>query len=310
MNRILAILTIFFGILSISESSDKVPQFGQRQDLGLLASGKIDEASGLAASRKYPGIFWTHNDSGDKDRIFAIDRNGNLVGEFELDGINVDDLEDICVGPGPEDGKSYIYVGDIGDNDAKRGKIYVYRIEEPDIDFDKVPLDKKLKDIDEIKLDYPDGSRDAETLMIDPLTKDIYIVTKREENVRVYVAEYPQNTDKKNELLHIATLTIGNMGFEGSGVVGGDISPDGLEIILKDYAQIYYYSRKTGEPLAEAFISDPAILPYIPEPQGEAVCWDVKNGGYYTLSESNFGIKPHLYYYPRITTSVKKKIRK
>src|SRR4051794_6987818 len=47
--------------------------------LGRIDSREITESSGLAASRKHPGVFWTHNDSGNGPYIFAITRDGHLL---------------------------------------------------------------------------------------------------------------------------------------------------------------------------------------------------------------------------------------
>src|SRR5258707_3766579 len=97
---------------------------------------RLKELSGIAASNVFPGILYVHNDSGDSSRIFALSTDGQLRGICYFNGdphlapLGVKDCEDIAVGIGPDAGASYIYVGDIGDNDAVRKLITIYRIRE------------------------------------------------------------------------------------------------------------------------------------------------------------------------------------
>ena len=269
------------------------PEFGDRLDLGLINNDSLNEASGLAASRRNPNILWTHNDSGDENRVFAIDANGNHLGTFLIEGTEARDWEDIAVGPGPAEGQQYLYIGDIGDNLSQFDIKYIYRVREPEVNRNQSPVEATLSEVETIAFQFPDGKRDAETLMVDPLTKDIYIVSKRESNVRVYRAPYPQSTTKTITLEYVATLNLNN-------VVVGDISPSGNEVVIKTYSAIYYWRKPPGEKCWKMFEKDPVSVPYIPEPQGEAVCWRADGLGYYTLSEEPAGIPSHLYFYPRL----------
>ena len=279
---------IFF-LLNIKASA----QFGDRIDCGVVENEDIKEASGVVASRANPGVLWVHNDSGDKNRIFAINEKGKNLGEYYLDNCVARDWEDIAVGPGPVDGRSYIYVADIGDNGAKYEIKYVYRFFEPEVSSDEPPKNHNIQSIDIIKFRYPDGKRDAEALMIDPLTKDCYIISKRELNIRVYQCRYPQPLDRVRTLRCIDTLDL-------FMIVAADISPSGREIIMKNYHQIHYWKRNSKETIKKTLSRTPQNLPYIKEPQGEAVAWDHKGSGYLTISEEVGGMPCHLYYYPRL----------
>jgi hypothetical protein len=126
--------------------------------------------------------------------------------------------------------------------------------------------------------------------MVDPLTKDIYIISKRDSSSRVYRAPYPQSTTQPILMEHVANLPIG-------GAVSGDISSAGNEILIKTYVAIYYWSRSPQQDLWRAFDKAPVKVPYVIEPQGEAVCWKPDAKGYYTLSEEFRGIPTHLYFY-------------
>ena len=239
-------------------------------------------------------MLWTHNDSGDLARIFAINNNGEHLGVYTIENATNRDWEDIAVGSGPNENEEYIYVAEIGDNLSQYDLKYIYRIPEPIVDANQAPVNISLGNADVIKYRYPDGSRDAETIMIDPVTKDIYIVSKRENNVRIYLAAYPQSLTDTLSLEQVATLPL-------TQIVAGSISPDGKEILLKNYDYVYYWHRNLQQTIAEALTNNQYyLLPYTREPQGEAICWSYNSDGYYTVSEEIFNIQAHLYFYPRI----------
>lgn len=282
-------------ILSLFQTvSGQTPSFGPQQDKGLIEFNEINEASGIAASIKNINVLWLHNDSGDFARIFAINSNGKHLGIFNLNDATNRDWEDISIGPGPEENKEYIYIADIGDNLAQFDVKYIYRIAEPDVNADQDPVNITLTDFDIIKFRYPDGQRDAETIIVDPLTKDIYIVSKREDNVKVYLALFPQSLNDTLILEDVATLPL-------SQIVAGDISFDGKEILLKNYESVYYWERNLVQTVAEALTNNQHyLLPYTRELQGEAISWSYNSDGYYTVSEELFNTQAHLYFYPRL----------
>ena len=96
--------------------------FSNRIDLGNVDYNLIDEASGVASSKNNSNLIWVHNDSGDRSRIYAVGLDGSHLGVIRLKDVRSRDWEDICIGPGPEDGYDYIYIGDIGDNFSKKEK--------------------------------------------------------------------------------------------------------------------------------------------------------------------------------------------
>lgn len=289
-------LIIFLSLTNISLYADD-PNFGERQDLGLIAHDPINEASGIAVSRKNPNVLWTHNDSGGQARLFAFNLEGKHLGVYNIAGTDNRDWEDIAIGPGPDDSETYIYIGDFGDNSAQHDLKFIYRLPEPVVDANQAPVDTSITGAETITFQYPDGNRDAETLMVDPLTGDLYVVSKRENQVRVYLAPYPQSTTETIIPEQVATLNL-------TPAVGGDISPSGLEILIKTYTAMYYWCRTPEQTLKQAFENDPIEVSYVPEPQGEAVAWAPDQMGYYTISEEFAGIPAHLFFYPRVITSV------
>lgn len=284
------------------------PKFKARKNLGQIESSTINEASGLVASRITEGVLWTHNDSGGEPEVYAISNEGYILAAVKINGLQHPasknatiinrDWEDIAIGPGPKDETDYIYVGDIGDNNAIHGTCFIYRFEEPFVEVDQDSSHITIQNVETIAYKYEDGARDAETMFVDPNSGDIYIVSKREDSVGVYVLEYPHSTTEVLTAQKVATLPF-------TSAVGGDISPEGDEIIIKNYLQIFYWTVGEDESIASALKRTPAILPYTPEPQGEAVCFDPENLGYYTLSEEPLPtLQSSLFFYERIEDEV------
>ena len=156
--------------------------YGPPATITTIKEKSISESSGLVASRSTPGAYWTHNDSGDGPFIYAFDTRGDSFGVFRVNGAEARDWEDIAAGPGPQANKSYLYIGDIGDNDAKRDEIVVYRVAEPTLTATTRKLTKvrpgSTEPAEAIRLKYPDGKHDAEALLVHPTTGNIYIVNK------------------------------------------------------------------------------------------------------------------------------------
>jgi len=252
------------------------------------------EASGLIYSRKNPGYLWSHQDKGNDNRIFLIDSNsGETVAAYRLIGMQNRDWEDIEMGPGPESGVDYIYLGDVGDNDQVYSQYTIYRFEEPEFEEAHrgqiIGLDMPF---DKIVFDYPDKSHDVEALMVDPVTRDIYLATKRDFWSMLFVAPYPQPIDMKFTVRHAGT-------FSFRRALAGNVSADGNEVLIKNDDRIFYWKRGDGESFVDMMARVPSRAPYDPvEAQGEAICFD-DHGSYYTLSEYSNGIVPELYHYSR-----------
>lgn len=244
---------------------------------GKLDYEDINEASGLVASRNNPNSLWTHNDSGDKPRIFLINAKGKHLATFNIEGATNRDWEDIS--SSNEDGINYLYVGDIGDNDAVTDIKIVYRFPEPKVSSSASLIEGSVAAVQTIRFRYPDGKRDAECLMIDPITKDMIIISKREKNVNIYVAAYPQSFTEIITLTKVGTLPFGQ-------VVAGDTSPDGKEILLKNYEQIFYWKKEADETIIELLKKPFQNLSYTQEKQGEAIAWKSDGNGFFTVSEN------------------------
>ncbi|SEW20516.1 hypothetical protein SAMN05428988_3101 [Chitinophaga sp. YR573] len=259
--------------------------FAQKPEvLGIVKSDKLAEASGLASSSTLPGYYWTHNDSGNKPEVYLLNSNGKLVSTIRLKGMFNRDWEDIAEGVGPDPDKQYVYVGDIGNNVKLGVDIMVYRFEAPT----KVPAEKSTVKPDYLYLRYPDSPKDAESLMVDPISRHLYVISKREKQVGVY--KVPHLDFKSGETAKMEKV----LTLPYTWITAGDISKDGHHIIIKNDTKIFYWHRKNGESVEEAMARPATVLPYVPEKQGEGLTFKVDNSGYLTISE---GKHPALYFY-------------
>ena len=241
---------------------------------------KIEEASGLVTSAINPGMFWTHNDSGADAELFLIDQEGNIHLKVFLAGAQSIDWEDIA-----RHGTD-LYIADMGDNDAKREYISIYKIKEPQ--WDSLQAQLTLDSFEQMSLQYAEGPRDAESLLFDHRTEELIIVTKREKNCHVYAFPFEANIDL-NSITSKGTLP-------ATLFTAGDIHPSTGEILLKNYKKIYYWGASEKPAVLRIAEGPDYTLPYKEEPQGEAIAWT--DEGFVTLSERK-DKKQKFYFYAR-----------
>jgi hypothetical protein len=260
------------------------------------------EVSGIVASAKNAGVLWAHNDSGDAARVIAFDTEGAARGVYTLTGAEALDWEDMAIGPGP-DGDDYLYLGDIGDNGSERPEITVYRAPEPAVDGagGSIPAER-------IALRYPDGAHDAETLLVDPVSGDLVIVTKEllSGNAGVYRAsaaalDTGDVTLAQAGMIEKSVLTPAGAAPDDASVLvrgvgylptGGDVSRDGALIAIRTYATVFVWPRYDGASLIDTLSATPCEAPSAVEPQGEAIAFAVGADAYFTVSE---GANPPLH---------------
>lgn len=263
-----------------AESFEKVPQTSP-------LVGTINETSGIADSKANSGYLWAHEDSGNPPRIFLVKKDGNVGKSIYLKNALNRDWEDMAFGKGPDNSLNYLYVADIGDNGKVFTEYSIYRFVEPTSSSDSI------LSFDRIQFNYPDGSHDAEAMLLDNATRDIFIITKSDNPSKVYKLAYPQSTTSINSAVFVGQLAYG-------GVTSAAITPDGKEIIVKTYPGLSHYVRKSGQTIPQALTNTPVGLAYQLEPQGEAITFANDNSGFFTLSEKGFmPTAPNLYFYKR-----------
>ncbi len=253
-----------------------------------IVDNRLHEASGLVESKQFASHLWTLNDSGNPAEVFLLDSTAKIKMTCKLRDVDNRDFEDIALGKGPDSSKTYIYVADIGDNQARYPVKLIYRFAEPE-SLDNTEV--LITDFDTLQITLPDGVRDSETLLIDPINNDMYIVSKLEDSVNLYRIAYPFAkgiiTAEK-----VATLPFHK-------IVAGDFSVDGKEVLLKDYDYVYYWKNTDNLSLDKLLVTKHEILQYDGELQGEAIAWARNGSGYYTLSEKVNDTLGKLLFYKR-----------
>jgi hypothetical protein len=248
---------------------------------------ELYELSGLADSKKQAGLLWSHGDAGSPNTLYLINRQGQLQGRVNMPVFNYD-WEDIAIGPGPVQDETYLYVADIGDNENNRNEKVIYRLPEPSMP------NQTAQGVEAIRFRFPNGTFDAETVLLDPLTRDLFVITKWLSKANIYRLPYPQNINAVTTAELVGTMTA------GGDLTGGSISSNGNEIIVRGYTAIHYWRRQADETVGTALQRAPTkALPYLFEPQGEAVCFDKDGNGYFTVSERRSVPFVSLYFYAR-----------
>lgn len=282
--------------------------FALGRQIGLLQGADMKEASGIAASIRNPGMWWIINDSGYEPIVYLVDSTGQAQAHYRVDGVKNRDWEDLAVRTHPITGQAELLIAEIGDNRAVYPQKHIYVIDEPQFSTPNLGMDPPLVQPRSYSYVYPDGNRDAETLMVDPLSQAWIIVSKREEQVRVYqfnpeyitgLDSYYTNSEGErlqstqvDTLRYLLTLSFG-------AAVAGDISPDGMEVLIKNYDQVFYWKRvSASQSLTELLTRNPALQPYTPEAQGESIAFPRHSrAGYVTVSEkSSASDQPFLFY--------------
>ncbi|MET0635241.1 MAG: hypothetical protein ABWZ25_04385 [Chitinophagaceae bacterium] len=233
-------------------------------------STQFPEVSGIAPSFTQNGHLWMMQDGGNPTRISLVDRSASLVRHVFLKGITNRDWEDMIIMRNPGQNVTEIYIADIGNNNAVPQQPAIYRFREPASSTDTV------QDITSILFTYPDGQHDAEAFLVDPVTMDIFILTKKESRSRIYRIRFPYAANGPAEFA-------GELPY--NTVVSATSNQQGTEILVKTYAGIYYYKRAAGETLLQALLKTPESLAYQMELQGESICFGAENQGFYTIPE-------------------------
>ena len=302
-NRAFVISLIFFcfilgGCSAVSSNNlqgdntankSKSFKYGKPQIVGEIKSNEITESSGIAASRCNQNVFWTHNDSGDDAFIFALNEKGEKFGTWKVSGAKNKDWEDIAAFQDKQTGKCFLYIGDIGNNKRLQSEMTIYRVAEPQVSADdkssSVKNPGKTENAEAIKFEYPDMRHDAETLMVNPNTGDIYVLTKRLSGAAgVYKIAADYSLEKINTPEKIADFTVPAVpnGF----LTGGDIAPDGKRVIICDYFSAYeIVLPENAKNFDEIWKQKPVIVELGEREQGESVAYSVDENSIFATSE-------------------------
>ncbi|GAB2577417.1 WD40 repeat domain-containing protein [Streptomyces capparidis] len=216
-----------------------------------FSDDRIAEASGLAASRRHEGVYWTHNDSADGPYVYAVDSSGRTVATVTLRGVDPRDVEAVSVTPDGE-----VHLGDIGDNlGGKWPEVWIYRFTEPE------RLADTTVDAVRHRVRYADGPRDAEAMMVHPRTGRVYIASKKEGGGGLYEGPAELSASQVNTFRRVGDVP---------WVTDGSFSPDGNHLVLRGYFWAARYTWRDGQ---AGRISGRRSLELPIQRQGEAVAY-------------------------------------
>jgi hypothetical protein len=268
-----------------------------------FADQRISESSGLALASSTAGVLFTHNDSGDDARFFAVDQRGRTLATYTIPGPRPSDWEDMTRGP-DEQGRSSLWFGDIGGNFPVTD-VVVTRVPEPDVHPRRVGRVLTTEPGVRFPLSYPDGPHDAESLFAHPVTGQLFVVTKAGLGMTsgigaVYAAPVPllpEGPGVTNRLTRIGELAfpptttdLTSNAFYAAGslaTTGADMAPDGSRIVVRTYTDAYEYLVPDGGSVADAFA--PGRLPRrtaLPvTEQGEGIAYTADSRAFVVSSE-------------------------
>lgn len=264
---------------------------------GTLPSPLVEEASGLAPSRRTVGLFWAHNDSGDRPVLYAVSEAGELKGRILVSGAEAIDWEDMA--SFVLDGQSYLLAADVGDNKSVRKSVTLYVVPEPELSSLNPKEERSVKPAWTIPFVFEDGPRDCEAVAVDPAAGTILLVSKRTTPPMVYALPLrPAHEGVPQVAKRVATLgalpkpslidrslPLPSWRYRDEPTAL-DISADGRLAALLTYGEVRIYERKEGQSWPEALTSSPGIpLPAHELFQAEGVCFS-DNGAYvYVVGE-------------------------
>lgn len=249
---------------------------------GMVMEEGLNEISGIAVSRRNARVIWVVEDSGNGGQVHALNDTGKLLATYSIGGAALD-MEDLAVGPGPG-GAPYLYIADIGDNTGTRPNVAIYRAPEPEVAFDQAAVSAALPMLEPLPFKYPDGSYNAEALIVDPATQDLYIISKdgfaKPNTIYRLAAPHAPATVRTVEWLG---ATYGGVATDVS-VSAADISADGAHIMVRSLRSATHYTRVTGVSIADTILKGTACDAELAvEDKGESISFST--AGYFSISE-------------------------
>ena len=235
------------------------PRYGEPRIVGRIQIDALTELSGFTSSVREPGRLWAHNDSGDDPLLYCMTIEGAPCGTVRVDVATPLDWEDIAI---RRRGGGVLYVADIGDNERTRDSITIHRLDEPPASTVSVPAES-------FELAFPRRAHDAEAIVVEPTSEDLYVVTKDYAGrPDVFVARGPLGSTGTLE-------PVGSIRLAGpiAVVTGASLAPSGDRIVLSTYASGYELTLPAGEPFDAIWDQEPVRVALGSHAQGEAVSY-------------------------------------
>ena len=282
----IAVLALVLAGLQPAVARAACPTFASsNQVMGHIPDTSLNELSDFVASTDNPGVFWTEEDSSNPNNVYAVNGTGQIVGVFTIQGTKDIDWEDLSLDR--RAGTDDLYVGDIGDNKGTRdgsnttgkSRVRLYRFPEPTVSATGPKVTGTITGFDTFVYRYADSDgtliapRNSESLMVDPITHDVYVVEKKAQTIGGKKQNWIFRLDQplQNGVINIArkvafTTTSGTY-------VSADISPSG-DIALKAGTTGYIWPRNGAATVEATFTAHPAApCTATPLIASEAIGW-------------------------------------
>jgi hypothetical protein len=268
-----ALAGVAAGMLAAAQPGQAAVTTPSSSALFSLQSASITESSGVAFAG---GVYWTHND-GPANKFYAIDAKGRTLASFATPNqpTKGSDWEDLAVGT-DERGVASLFIGDIGDNGKARKEIAVLRVTRPQVNTSKTDVAGTATGMVRYRLAYPDGAHDAESLLVQPGTNRIFVISKAAGG-GIYAAPTKPSTTTVNKLTKIGTVTI-------PGATGAAFSTDGKRLVVRQYKNAAVYTVKDGNVTA-AVKTKPVAFNMPSQSQGESISFGAGNATLVLTSE-------------------------
>lgn len=272
MRYSLLLLPLVFGF----SCAQKAPRaWGEPKLLCIVENERVKESSGIAASTREAGVYFTHNDSGSGPKFYKFNDKGKVLGEFAVSGAKATDWEEMA--SAKLDGKNFLYFADIGDNSRRRKSIQIYQAEEPKLGATAVPT------VGTYDLSYPDEAQNAEAFFVHPKTGDFYIIPKASKTpVGLYRLERPARSGSY-KLEKVADVKLSGSLSQALLITGAAISPDAKHVVVRTYLGAFEYDLV--DTVASAFTRKPRAVRLNLELQGESITYRADGKALITTSE-------------------------
>ena len=273
--------------------------FSPAEVIAFVESTGLNEISGLAASHRNDGIFWTHNDSGAAPELHAINREGKTVATLAITNATARDWEDIS--SFELNGEPWLLIADVGDNGSIRDDTVLYLLPEPALSLGPNVEKISAPATRTLKFSFEDGPRDCEGVAVCPNTCEILLISKRTEPPVLYTLPLlEKDIDRSQPLVakrisplvgvvpptSIERAIPGRLGQYRSNVTAFDLAPDSSAAVVLTYGNIWLYRRGRFDSWAKALSRQPERIPVRGLPQAEALCFSPDSSELWITTES------------------------
>ena len=251
------------------------PARAQRQlgvvlvDTAAIRAPALSESSGIVASRRQSGIYWSINDSGNDPLLFATDSAGTDLGYVRVTGARNVDWEDLSVGPCTRTSGTCLYISDTGDNSARRPYVTVYVV--PEVEPPTGPADtaRSVAVEEAIVMRFPDQAHDAEGLVV---TNDWLLLITKDRSGPAMLYRAPRQAPGARTLEFVTNLALQTSLLRGRIVTGATLARSGNLLVVRTYTSLHVFELHDSQPVPLTGM-DGITIPVV-ETQGEGISFD------------------------------------